>query len=208
MLPRLGLGLALAMVGCHHDSTPLAKPEPGEVAPLPPSSGTPIGYLVDAAVDLHLRDDQLAKLKEIDDALAARLESYESQLRAANRPTESEAQQQPSGGRHGGGRRGGGMGGMGGGGGMASGGAMGGGGRHHRQGAGSASGSAAPRPDLARLTDQRNAEVKDSLTRAFAVLDEPQRDQARSLLAAHDVDIETGSTASPAPDERPAGGEP
>jgi hypothetical protein len=182
--------LAVALAGayaCHHDPAPV-KPEPGETTPLPPSSGTPIGYIVDAAGDLKLTDDQVTRLKAIDDALAARLETIESQLRTANRPADSgsSAPPQGGGGRHGGrGMRGGGMGG--------------GGSRPHRnRGQGSASGSGAGGASVARLTDERAAEVKDALARAFALLDAGQQDAAKKLLAAHDVDVETGSTAPPA----------
>jgi hypothetical protein len=86
------------------------------------------------------------------------------------------------------------------GGGAMGGGGMAGSGRQRRGGgAGSGSGSGAPGPrsaDLARLTDQRQAEVKDALARAFAILDPEQRDAATRLLAAHDVDTESGSTAA------------
>jgi len=50
--------------------------------------GTAVGYLVDNATQLQLRDDQLAKLKEIDGSLAARNEEIETQLRLIEKPDE------------------------------------------------------------------------------------------------------------------------
>jgi hypothetical protein len=165
---------------CSHDP-PVAKPDPAEKPPLPPSSGTPVGYLVDAAGDLKLTDDQVTKLKGIDEALAARLEALASQARAASKPADSgdSPPPQPMGGRHGGrGMRGGGMGG---------------GGRPHRshaQGSGAGGGAG-----VARIDNERAAEVKDALQRAFAILDDAQQTAAKKLLADHDVDVDTGDIA-------------
>ncbi|HEU4733008.1 MAG TPA: hypothetical protein VFT22_34175, partial [Kofleriaceae bacterium] len=73
MLRATLLGLLVASAGCHHDTDPPPMhPQEGELPPLPPSSGTPVGYLIDAAGQLELRDDQLARLKEIDQSLSAR----------------------------------------------------------------------------------------------------------------------------------------
>src|SRR5262245_23929109 len=89
---RVFLLLALAVAGCHHDPEPM-HPKPGDLPPLPPASGTPVGYLLDAASDLKLRDEQLAKLKEIDQSLAARDEEIDTQLRTIEKPEEEEQQQ-------------------------------------------------------------------------------------------------------------------
>src|SRR5262244_4211750 len=67
-------------LGCSHDPKPTVV-EPAGPPPLPPASGTPIGYLVDDAGELKLSDDQLAKLKAIDDDLAAKLAVLDAQLR-------------------------------------------------------------------------------------------------------------------------------
>ena len=56
--------------------------------PLPPSSGTPVGYLVDNASQLTLRDDQLTKLKEIDQSLGARNAEIDAQLRMIEKPAD------------------------------------------------------------------------------------------------------------------------
>jgi hypothetical protein len=63
-------------------------PKDGELPPLPPSSGTPVGYLLDNASQLQLREDQLNKLKEIDQSLAARDAEIDTQLRIIEKPQE------------------------------------------------------------------------------------------------------------------------
>jgi len=65
-------------------------PKEGELPPLPPASGTAVGYLVDSAAQLGLRDDQLKKLKEIDASLAARNDVIDTQLRTIEKPSEDE----------------------------------------------------------------------------------------------------------------------
>lgn len=67
-------------------------PKEGELPPLPPASGTMIGYLVDNATALKLRPEQFDKLKEIDTSLAARNDSIDTQLRALVKPDEAPAQ--------------------------------------------------------------------------------------------------------------------
>ena len=63
-------------------------PKEGELPPLPPASGTAIGYLVDGALQLKLRDDQIKRLKEIDTSLAARNDSLDTQIRSIEKPDE------------------------------------------------------------------------------------------------------------------------
>jgi hypothetical protein len=95
VLPRLALLLSLVLTGCHYDNDPSPMhPTPGELPPLPPSSGTPVGYLLDAASDLHLRDDQLAKLKEIDSSLAAQQADIDTQLRAIEQPDKDQEKEE------------------------------------------------------------------------------------------------------------------
>ena len=86
-----------------------------------------------------------------------------------------------------------------GGGGMGGGGMGGGGARPHRgRGQGSAGGTGG---NATALSAERAAEVKSALERAFSILDPTQQDAARKLLATHDVDVDTGSSApaEPAP---------
>jgi hypothetical protein len=84
---RLWFVLLLALAACHPKPT---KPGPGEVPPLPPASGTAVGYLVDAAGELKLRDDQLTKLKDIDASLAAENGQIDAQLRQIEKPVPEE----------------------------------------------------------------------------------------------------------------------
>lgn len=83
------LSLVFLIAGCRKDPEVI---EPSGPPPLPPASGTAVGYLVDAAGDLKLRDDQLAKLKEIDDSLAARNGDIDAQLRQIEKPAPGEDQ--------------------------------------------------------------------------------------------------------------------
>ncbi|HEY1555460.1 MAG TPA: hypothetical protein VGF94_11565 [Kofleriaceae bacterium] len=169
----------LALAACHSDTPPQA---PADKAPLPSSSGTPIGFLIDGAGALHLRDDQVAKLRDIDTGLSGELEGLDSKLRAANKPGD---QGSASGGRgvH---MRGGGMGrnGMGG---------------RGRGAAPQGSGNDAHRAVVANgLSDQRAADVERALHSAFGVLDPDQRDGAKQLLTDHDIDYDDGDDAAPA----------
>lgn len=88
-MSRVALLLALLVPllgsGCHREPKPMT-PKEGELPPLPPASGTAIGYLVDSAATLKLRDDQLAKLKDLDTSLAARNDQIDTQLRSMERP--------------------------------------------------------------------------------------------------------------------------
>jgi hypothetical protein len=87
---ELLVACALAGSGCQKDP-PVMQPTEGELPPLPPASGTAVGYLVDSAAQLKLREDQLAKLKEIDQSLAARNDVLDTQLRTIERPNEQPA---------------------------------------------------------------------------------------------------------------------
>jgi hypothetical protein len=77
-----------ALIGCHSDPQP-THPAAGELPPLPPASGTPVGYLLDSSGDLKLRDDQLTKLKQIDASLAQNAD-LDVQIRQIERPEEDE----------------------------------------------------------------------------------------------------------------------
>ena len=82
---RAALLFALLASACRHDPAPI-QPRAGDLPPLPSSSGTPIGYLIDAATQLQLRDDQLAQLKQIDAVLAPKDDDIETQLRLIEKP--------------------------------------------------------------------------------------------------------------------------
>jgi hypothetical protein len=86
MLRAMLLAL-LVLTSCHHETDPPPlQPKDGELPPLPPSSGTPVGYLLDNAIALSLRDEQLAQLKDIDQRLAVRDEEIDTQLRIIEKP--------------------------------------------------------------------------------------------------------------------------
>jgi hypothetical protein len=82
--------LLLALAGCHYNDSPAVTP--ADQPPLPPASGTPIGYLIDSASDLKLRDDQLKQLQELDSSLAAQDADIDVQLRQIEKPEEEEQQ--------------------------------------------------------------------------------------------------------------------
>jgi hypothetical protein len=195
--PTLVLAAAVVLagfelgLGCSHDPKPTVV-EPAGPAPLPPASGTPIGYLVDDAGELKLSDDQLAKLKAIDDELAGKLATLDAQLHGPSAAAGSGQQRSRRRGGGGAGGLGGGMRGGGRRGGMRGGGA----------GSGSGSGSAAPRSGAAsadtlnRVTEERAADVRDAIDRALALLDVVQRVVAKRVLTEHGVDLDAGRPAA------------
>jgi hypothetical protein len=82
---RAVLCALLVLTACRKNVDP--EPEhPQEAPPLPPASGTPVGYLIDSASQLSLRDDQLAKLQDIDRSLSARDDEIETQIRLIEKP--------------------------------------------------------------------------------------------------------------------------
>src|SRR5512140_2872487 len=86
---RFLVAVFLAVAACHSDPQP-AHPKAGDLPPLPPASGTPIGYLLDSQSDLKLRDDQVKKLQELDQSLAARDAEIDTQLRSIEKPEQEE----------------------------------------------------------------------------------------------------------------------
>lgn len=86
MLRLLFLVTMLAVAACHREPRPVTA---AEAPPLPPSSGTPIGYLLDNASTLELRSEQIDKLRRIDNGLAARNDSIDTQLREIERPEQA-----------------------------------------------------------------------------------------------------------------------
>jgi hypothetical protein len=202
--PTLVLAAAVVLcgfelgLGCSHEPRPAVVDPPGP-PPLPPASGTPIGYLVDDATELKLTDDQLARLKAIDEALAARLATLDAELHS---PGAAAGSGQPRGRRRGGGGAGGAGGMRGGGGFRGGGGGRRGGMRGGGAGSGSGPGSAAPRSAPAsadtvnRVTEERAADVRDAIDRALAVLDVVQRVMAKRVLTDRGVDLDAGRPAA------------
>jgi hypothetical protein len=74
--------------GCSHDADQTPAHPQEAPPPLPPASGTPIGYLLDNAGSLSLRDDQLTQLQALDKSLSARDEEIDTQLRIIETPSE------------------------------------------------------------------------------------------------------------------------
>jgi hypothetical protein len=146
-------------------------------------------FLVDAAADLHLRDDQVARCATSTPALR-RISNRSTHRRAANRPTDADAapaQPMAGGGRHGG----------------MGGGAMPSGGNSMATTSAAAGSGSAVSPSggaaASRLADPRAGEVREALKRAFAVLDAGQQQQAKQVLAAHDVDVDADAAPAPPP---------
>jgi hypothetical protein len=84
---RAILCAVLVLTACRKQIDP-EPAHPQEAPPLPPASGTPVGYLVDNAGPLSLRADQLAKLQDIDRSLSARVDDIETQIRIIEKPAE------------------------------------------------------------------------------------------------------------------------
>jgi hypothetical protein len=202
---RSTLGLvtvvALAGLGCSHEARPVAAPE--EHAPLPPASGSPIGYLVDDAGELKLRDDQLARLRQIDDELGTKLAASETALRTPEPVARDNRPDAPRG--------------------------LGfraGGGRptvddHAMPVVQPVHGGATDFPlestqpkqyvisgaTIDGIYRDRARDTRDAIRRALALLDDAQRAIARRVLTEHGVDPDTGQTTGGEPGARPDGGD-
>jgi hypothetical protein len=84
---RAILCAVLVLTACRKQIDP-EPAHPQEAPPLPSASGTPVGYLVDNAGQLNLREDQLAKLQDIDRSLSASDDEIETQIRLIEKPAE------------------------------------------------------------------------------------------------------------------------
>jgi hypothetical protein len=160
----------LGLSACHHEP-PQLHPKPGYLPPLPPASGTPVGYLLDAASDLKLNNDQVTKLKEIDTSLAAEDDEIDTQLRQIEKPdTEGEQPQKQPGGpppkRH-----------------------------NHAPGA-----MVKTTADAGKLHERKKANDREALKRAFLLLDADQQTTARKILGDRGVEA-PGSAAKKASNE-------
>jgi hypothetical protein len=166
--------LFLALACCHSDPTPM-HPQPGDLPPLPPASGTPIGYLLDAKTDLALRPDQLDKLTALDNSLAARDAEIDTQLRQIERPEEEEdptPQQQKAGMKR----------------------------PRHAYAPGKQ--QLSTNADAQKLHAIRDQNDRDAVKKALALLDATQQDKAKAILADHDVEVPGGPKKSgPSPDD-------
>ncbi len=87
MLRLFVFACALASAACHGGGRPVSPTD--ELPPLPPASGTPVGYLLDSASNLGLDDTQIAELRKIDASLSVRNEQLDTQLREIERPEQA-----------------------------------------------------------------------------------------------------------------------
>lgn len=157
---RFVLVFLLAIAACHSEPQPV-HPEPGETPPLPPSSGTPVGYLLDSQSDLKLRDEQIQKLQQIDTSLSAQNADIDVQIRQIEKPepeeklspTEVKAGVKP--------QR-----------------------RNHAPGSGMITNA-----DSAKLHEMRNTNDRDALKKAWAVLDPAQQTEATKILEERGIEV-------------------
>lgn len=177
---RLIFVLAVTLAGCHYDGKPI-HPKPGELPPLPPASGTPVGYLIDSAADLKLRPDQVQQLKQIDQSLATTNADIDAQLRQIERPQEEpppspqDQRAGKTGPRH-----------------------------NHAPGA-----AITTNADAGKLHAMRTRNDRDALTKAWAVLDPGQQTAATQVLEGRGVEVPGAvkqQAAAPADDSKPAPG--
>lgn len=164
--------LLFILAACHHDPQPM-HPNPGDLPPLPPASGTPIGYLLDAKVDLALTPDQVTKLSKIDNSLAARDFEIDTQLRQIERPEEDEELSPKE---------------------------MKAGMKRQRHAYSPKDQQLSTNKDAAKLHEIRKANDRDAVKQALALLDAQQLDKARAILTEHDVEIPGGPKKPEGPD--------
>jgi len=88
LLFAAALALAGAAGACGGNKNEVIEPE--GPPPLPPASGSIIGYLLDAQTDLGLDEDQIAKLERLDTSLSARQAQIDTQLRVIEKPAPAE----------------------------------------------------------------------------------------------------------------------
>lgn len=174
MLRTTVLAIALSLVGCHREPAPMT-PKEGELPPLPPASGTPVGYLVDSAPQLKLRDDQIAELKKIDASLAARNDAIDTQLREIEKPEEEPPPEKPKAG------------------------------DPPPKPKNWAPGATPVHTtsDAGKLREAKAANNKDALQKAFALLDADQQTTARKLLDDRGITAPPASAAPAAPPGEP-----
>lgn len=172
-------------LGCSREAKPAAQPS--AQAPLPPSAGTPIGHLVDNAAELKLSEDQLRKLRTINDDLAVQLAGDDSELHPERVATPAQEQTGRGLGFRATGRTsegaGGGVGGF----------------PSKSSGGNAADGTPSreiiiPASTTNYVYQQRAHHVRDAIRRALELLDAEQQAIARRLLTDHGVNLDTGET--------------
>jgi len=167
------LVLVLAAGGCRREPG-ATTPAAGELPPLPPASGTPVGYLLDSSSQLQLTGDQLDKLKLLDASLSAKNDAIDTQLREIETPEEEPPPEKnappPI--------------------------------RPRNMAPGAA--PMRTTSDASKLHEARAANNTEALEKAFALLDAPQQVEARKLLAARGITPPKPSApAAPTPPPAP-----
>ena len=166
---RFAIMLFLAFAACGGGSSNQPPPPNPSDIPLPPASGTPIGYLIDSSTELKLRDDQLSQLKDLDAVLAAQDADIDVQIRQIEKPEEEEqlspqevkAHVKP---------------------------------QRYNMAPGQ---SVKSTPDSQRLHAIRDANDRAALTKAWALLDKDQQVTAKTILEGHGVQIPGQEKAAP-----------
>jgi hypothetical protein len=166
--------LVLLASACGGGDPKPIKPGDGELPPLPPASGTAVGYLVDSASQLKLDDEQLEKLKALDVSLAAKNDSIETQLRTMERPNVEEPEKDKPPPRH-----------------------------NNAPGA-----QVTSSPDAQKLHRMRAANDEEALVKAFAVLDDGQKEIAKRLLQDRGITAPGANTKKGEPPRKDAEGTP
>jgi len=165
------LVLVLAAGGCHREPKPITPAE-GELPPLPPASGTPVGYLLDNSSQLQLTGDQFDKLRQIDASLSARNDAIDTQLREIETPEEEPPPEKnappPI--------------------------------RPRNMAPGAA--PMRTTLDASKLHEARAANNTEALDKAFALLDATQQLEARKLLAARGIASPTPTAPGEPPPPR------
>jgi len=174
-------------LGCSREATPPVQPvQPDERPPLPPAAGTPIGHLVDDAGELKLSDDQLDKLRAINDELAGQLTVDDSEMRPDPVPTSLQDDKPRGLGVRAGGQQ--------------PGGPTAGAGTFPAASSGGNTGDGSgqiiiPASTVNHVYQQRARHVRDAIKRALGLLDARQQVIARRVLTDHGVDPDTGSVS-------------
>ena len=173
------LSIVALAVACHRDAPP-AHPSDPDVSDQPSSTGTPIGYLIDAAAQLRLRDDQLESLRKIDTNLAAQLKTLDKQLRDASE-SRQDAPSSTTSNASGTGGRGAGIG-------RGRGGGRAGGSNPSTDASGTTPRARRVGGESDQLLEARVADVRDAVRQALAIMDPEQQQRSRQILDGHNVD--------------------
>lgn len=180
--------------GCSHDAKPAVEPDPNP--PLPPASGTPIGFLVDDAGELQLTDDQLGKLRTLNDDLAGKLAVDDSGM--IPEPVDPPKKQDPNKGRGLGFR---------GGGGRDNTSIAGGGIPQTGAGASTEDGPTTtkmviPAEVVTRVYRSRAKHIREAIATAMKMFDRKQQQVAQRVLIDHGVDPDTGEVKGGEPGQQ------